>query len=284
MPDTLADSTIRENVLRLARQLPAAPQIFGQLGMLLGDVDADVENIVRLVAVDSGLTGRVIRMSNSVYYRGDQPVRSLEEAINRVGFRETHRLVGVAMSEQVFQSDLPVYHLSAEEMWESSVVTALAMERIARAVGSDQGEAYTLGLLRPIGKLVLDMLLQVAHPGISCPESASFDLPKWERVWANITSNEVGALILAEWKMPEVMHDGVRQHYAPSSDNALAARLHIACWITEQLGKGFKVESKQWSLSDEVLALAGVNMDCVQRCLTETQEALESLKERLQAA
>ncbi len=284
MADTLVDSTIRENVLRLARQLPAAPHIFGQLGMLLGDMDADVENIVRLVAVDSGLTGRVIRMSNSVFYRGDEPVRSLEEAVNRVGFRETHRLVGVAMSEQVFQSDLPVYRLSAEEMWESSVVTALAMERIARAVGADQGEAYTLGLLRPIGKLVLDMLLQVAHPGIICPETESLDLPKWERVWANITSNEVGALILAEWKMPETMHDGVRQHYSPDNDNALAARLHVACWITEQLGKGFKVEARQWDLSEQILSRAGVDSESVQRCLEETQEALDSLKDRLQAA
>ena len=285
MADTSAgSSTVRDNILRLARKLPAAPHIFGRLGLLLGNMNADLDNIVRLVAVDSGLTGRVIRMSNSVFYRGDEPVRSLDEAVNRVGFREMHKLVGVAMSEQLFQGGLPVYNLSAEEMWENSVVTALAMEHVARAVGEDEGEAYTLGLLRPVGKLVLDMLLEVEHPGVSCPDSDTVELPKWERAWADITSNEAGAMILEEWKMPEPMHSGVRHHYSPDTDNRMAALLHVACWITHQLGKGIKAETKQWDLTADVLTRAGLSEEAVKGCLGETQEALASLKDRLKAA
>jgi HD-like signal output (HDOD) protein len=227
MADTSnGSSTTRDNILRLARKLPAAPHIFGRLGLLLGNMNADLDNIVRLVAVDSGLTGRVIRMSNSVFYRGDEPVRSLDEAVNRVGFREMHKMVGVAMSEQLFQGGLPVYNLTAEEMWENSVVTALAMENVARVVGEDEGEAYTLGLLRPVGKLVLDMLLEVEHPGVCCPDSDTLELPKWERAWAAITSNEAGAMILEEWKMPEPMHTGVLHHYGHDSEgNRMAALL-----------------------------------------------------------
>lgn len=282
---TTGSSTTRENVLRLARKLPAAPHIFGRLGLLLANVNADLDNIVRLVAVDSGLTGRVIRMSNSVFYRGDEPVRSLDEAVNRVGFREMHRMVGVAMSEQLFQSGLPIYNLSAEQMWENSVVTALAMERVASTVGEDSGEAYTLGLLRPVGKLVLDMLLQGEHSGLSCPDSETLDLPKWERTWAEMTSNEAGAMILEEWKMPEPMHAGVLHHYArDESGNRTAALLHAACWITQQLGKGLKVETRQWELTDAVLARAGLGAEAVQTCLQETQESLETLKDRLKAA
>jgi HD-like signal output (HDOD) protein len=286
MADTApGPSTTRENVLRLARKLPAAPQIFGRLGMLLANVNAELDNIVRLVAVDSGLTGRVIRMSNSVYYRGDEPVRSLDEAVNRVGFREMHRMVGVAMSEQLFQSGLPIYNLSAEEMWENSVVTALAMERVAAAVGDDPGEAYTLGLLRPVGKLVLDMLLEGEHPGLACPDSETLDLPKWERAWAGMTSNDAGAMILEEWKMPEAMHQGVLHHYArDESGNRTAALLHVACWITQQLGKGLRAESRQWELTPDVLTRAGLSAEAVQTCLEETQEALASLKDRLKAA
>jgi len=285
MADTTAASTTRENVLRLARKLPAAPHIFGRLGMLLSNVNADIENIVRLVAVDSGLTGRVIRMSNSVYFRGDEPVRSLDEAVNRIGFREMHKMVGVAMSEQLFQGGLPVYNLTAEEMWENSVVTALAMERIAHATGEDEGEAYTLGLLRPVGKLVLDMILEVEHPGVTCPDSDTLQLPKWERAWADITSNEAGAMILEEWKMPEPMHGGVRHHYAPNDTSGrMSALLHVACWITQSLGKGIKAEAIQWDLTDEVLACSALTREGVAGCLQETQEALDSLKDRLKAA
>lgn len=285
MADTSnGSSTTRENILRLARKLPAAPHIFGRLGLLLGNMNADLDNIVRLVAVDSGLTGRVIRMSNSVFYRGDEPVRSLDEAVNRVGFREMHKMVGVAMSEQLFQGGLPVYNLTAEEMWENSVVTALAMENVARVVGEDEGEAYTLGLLRPVGKLVLDMLLEVEHPGVCCPDSDTLELPKWERAWAAITSNEAGAMILEEWKMPEPMHTGVLHHYGHDTEgNRMAALLHVACWITHQLGKGLKAEARQWELTEGVLTRAGLTEDAIQGCLKETQEALETLKDRLKA-
>jgi HD-like signal output (HDOD) protein len=282
---TQGSSTTRENILRLARKLPAAPHIFGRLGLLLGNMNADIDNIVRLVAVDSGLTGRVIRMSNSVYYRGEEPVRSLDEAVNRVGFREMHKMVGVAMSEQLFQGGLPVYNLSAEEMWENSVVTALAMETIARVVGEDEGEAYTLGLLRPVGKLVLDMLLEVEHPGVCCPDSETVELPKWERAWADITSNEAGAMILEEWKMPEPMYDGILHHYGhDSTGSRMAAQLHTACWITHQLGKGLKAEARQWELTEDVLTRAGMAEEAVRACLKETEEALETLKDRIKAA
>jgi HD-like signal output (HDOD) protein len=277
-----SETAVRDHILRLAKKLPTSPHIFGRLGRLLNDPNSELSDIVKLVAVDSGLTGRVIRLSNSVFFRGEQAVRSLDEAINRVGFREMHRIVGVAMSEQIFQGGLPVYNLTAEQLWENSVVTALSMERLARVSGEDEGEAYTVGLLRSIGKLVLDMLISVEHHGISCPESETLDLVKWERAWAAITSNETGAMILEEWKMTGPIAMAVRDHYRPSADSGrMSALLHIACWVCHQLGKGMTVETRQWELTPETLTLAGMTQEQAEACVAETQEALSELKTRL---
>lgn len=276
------ETTVRETILRLAKKLPASPHIFGRLGGLLNDMNSDLEGIVKVVAVDSGLTARVIRISNSVFFRGDEPVRSLDDAVSRVGFREMHRIVGVATSEQIFQGGLPVYNLSSVEVWENSVLTALAMERIARAVGEDESEAYTVGLLRPVGKLVLDMLIQAEHSGINCPDSETLDLPKWERAWAAITSNEAGSMILEDWKMPEGVFLGVRDHYRPvEGTSRTGAMLHVACSITQQLGKGVRAEMRQWDVTPEVLGLAGIDESTLQTCIDETNEALGQLKTRL---
>jgi HD-like signal output (HDOD) protein len=284
MPSTTTDTAIKERVMRLARKLPTAPHIFGRLGMLLSNIDADLEDIVKLASVDAGLTARVIRMSNSVFFRGDMAVSTLEEAISRVGFREVHKIVGVAMTDQVFQSGLPVYNLTASQMWENSVVTALAMTKLAEVSAEDEGMAYTVGLLRPVGKLVLDTLLQIEQPGVACPDTVTLDLTSWERAWAGITSNEVGAMILEEWRMPESMYHSVRGHYKPDDDaGRMGALLHLACWIARELGKGFKVEDKQWDLSEDVLRRAGVTADLVQRCVPNTQEALDELKTQLKA-
>jgi len=279
------ETTAREMIIRLAQKLPTAPHIFGRLGKLLNDVNSDLDGIVKIVAVDSGLTARVIRLSNSVIFRGNEPVRSLDEAVGRVGFREMHRIVGVATSEQIFQTGLPVYNLSSSEVWENSVVTALAMERLARAIDEDESEAYTVGLLRPVGKLVLNMLIQAEHPGINCPESETLDLSKWERAWAAITSNEAGAMILEEWKMPEPVVLGVRDHYRPTEETGrTGALLHVACSMAQQLGKGIRAELRQWNVTPEILSLAGLNESTLETCVGETREGLAQLKTRLKAA
>jgi len=268
--------------MRFARKLPTSPGIFGRLGMLLSNINADLEDIVKLASVDAGLTARVIRMSNSVFFRGDTSVSTLEDAISRVGFREVHKIVGVAMTDQVFQSGLPVYNLTGAQVWENSVVTALAMERLAGIVGEEEGVAYTIGLLRPVGKLVLDTLLEIEQPGVVCPDVETLDLPSWERAWAGITSNEVGAMVMEEWRMSENVYHGVKNHYRPDDDaGAMGALLHLACWVAQQMGKGFKVEDKQWSLSDDVLQRAGLTEEAVRTCIVETQEALDALKKQL---
>jgi HD-like signal output (HDOD) protein len=282
MSTTVTDSTIKDRVMRFARKLPTSPGIFGRLGMLLSNMNADLEDIVKLAAVDAGLTARVIRMSNSVFFRGDLAVSTLEDAISRVGFREVHKIVGVAMTDQVFQGGLPVYNLSATQVWENSVVTALAMEVLAGKVGEEEGVAYTIGLLRPVGKLVLDTLLQIEQPGISCPDSETLDLPTWERAWAGITSNEVGAMVMEEWRMSQSVFHGVKNHYNPDDEaGPMGALLHLACWVAQQMGKGFKAETKQWSVSEDVLQRAGLTADAVQACIGQTQEALDALKIRL---
>lgn len=282
MSTTTTDSTIKDRVMRFARKLPTSPGIFGRLGMLLSNVDADVDDIVKLAAVDAGLTARVIRMSNSVFFRGDMAVSTLEDAISRVGFREVHKIVGVAMTDQVFQSGLPVYNLSAVQVWENSIVTALAMEHLAGTVGEEEGVAYTIGLLRPVGKLVLDTLLEIEQPGVTCPDTETLDLPTWERAWAGITSNEVGAMVMEEWHMSGSVFHGVKNHYRPDDEaGPMGALLHLACWVANQMGKGFKVEAKQWSLNEDILQRAGINEEAVQACVAATQEGLEALKTRL---
>ena len=282
---TATESTIKDRVMRFARKLPTSPHIFGRLGMLLSNMNADMEDIVKLASVDAGLTARVIRMSNSVFFRGETSVSTLDDAISRVGFREVHKIVGVAMTDQVFQSGLPVYNLTGAQVWENAVVTALAMERLAGIAGEEEGVAYTLGLLRPMGKLVLDTLLEIEQPGVTCPDTDTLDLPTWERAWAGITSNEVGAMVMEEWHMSGNVYHGIKNHYRPDDEaGAMGALLHLACWVTHQMGKGFKVETKQWTLSDDVLQRAGLSEEAVKKCIEETHEALDALKKQLKAS
>ncbi len=284
MITTEAAETTKNNLLRLARKLPTSSMVFSRLGLLLRDINTELGDIVKLVSVDSGLSSRVIRVSNSVMFGGDEPARTLEEAINRIGFRETHRVVGMAMTEQVFQNDLPVYGVTAEQLWENSVVTALAMEKIATLTGDDEGMAYTVGLLRTVGKLVLDRLLEIEQPGLTCPTGENFDLQKWEKAWAPMSSNEVGAMILDDWKLPAVAGTAVRQHYQPLDANEpMAPLLYVASWIANKVEFGLIMENRLWQNIDTVAAFAKISPDQLQSLTEETLASFEELSKSLRA-
>jgi HD-like signal output (HDOD) protein len=277
-----AQLPLKDHILRLAQKLPASPQIFGKLCLLLDDLNADAGKIVDLITVDAGLSSRVLRLSNSVFFRGSLSVESLDEAIGRVGFREVHKIVGIAMTEQAFKDGLPSYHLSAKEIFDNSVATALAMEIIARNAGEDGHEAYTVGLLRQIGKLVLGHVLAKERPGLICPEDG--DICAWEREHFNITSHEATALVLEAWKLPPEVHCGIRHHHRPEvyrEKGALGAILHLACWVVQMLGHGFKAEARIWELTPERLAQAGVSEEFVRECVMETGNAFNALRQQL---
>ncbi len=273
---------LKEHILRIAQKLPAAPQIFSRLSLLLNDVNADLDKIVNLISIDTGLTSRVLRVSNSVLFRGALPVTSLDEAINRVGFREIHRMVGMAMTEQLFQNGLPAYRMNSKQVWENSVATALAMESIAHAAGHDTQSAFTLGILRQVGKLVLGRILEKEQPGATCPED--IDVLSWERARLNITNHEASSYILESWKLPRNTCLALRYQHEPETQPELGpegAQLHLAGWVVGMLGISPASESMIWEMTSDRLELAQVSESFMQSCVDSVQTELAALKQQL---
>lgn len=277
-----SDTLLKDHILRLAQKLPASPQIFSRLSLLLNDINADLGKIVNLISIDTGLTARVLKLSNSVFFRGGTAVESLDEAINRIGFREIHKMIGLAMTESLFKAGLPAYRMNAREVWESSLATALAMEMIARESGHDEHSAYTLGILRQTGKLVLGRIIEKEQPGAICPDD--IDILTWERARLNITSHEAAAFILESWKLPSSSCVAMRFHHEPevhSQVGAIGAQLHLAGWVVGAIGVTTKSESVLWEPSQERLDLAGVTESFLQTCVDETRTELDALKRQL---
>src|SRR4051812_2865216 len=146
----------RETILALGNKLAPSTATFGRLRTLLNDNDTEMEEIVQLIRLDPALTFHVIRMSNSVLFGIREHNDSLEGAVGRVGFRELYRLVGLAATQQMCQGDLKTYGLKASRLWENSVATAAAAEVLAARAGRDPGLAYTAGLLRTLGRVIID--------------------------------------------------------------------------------------------------------------------------------
>src|SRR5580698_4533381 len=120
-----------EALLQVANSFPATRRILIQLGILLKDPSVSLERVVAPLRQDPALAARLIRSANSAAYAQSEPVASVEAAASLIGFREIHRLVGLALLNEIGEEGLPSYGISSSRFRENSLFAALLMENLA---------------------------------------------------------------------------------------------------------------------------------------------------------
>jgi HD-like signal output (HDOD) protein len=256
----------RETIVTLGSKLAPSAAILGRLRLLLEDPGTDTDEVINLVRLDPALTFHVTRMSNSILFGVRERHDSLDGAVGRVGFQNIYRLVGLAATKQSCQRDLPTYRLQAGQLWENAVATAAAAEIFALPAGIDPGLAYATGLLRSLGRVVLD--------AVSCdkcyPGEAEWPLVSdWERATFGVTSTEITTVLLDHWRFPSELVDGIRGHHDPfgePSSNVSACVLNLACGVSARFGLDLPGESGHWHRSEAKLTLANFTEPMVEDC------------------
>ncbi|MBI5382226.1 MAG: HDOD domain-containing protein [Opitutae bacterium] len=271
----------REKIFQIARTLPAAPRVLVGLRELLQDINVGLDEIANLVKRDAALAARIIRVSNSVMYSSGLRIGSIEEAVNRVGFSEVYRLVGFMTGHMLVDRPLKFYNVDTTPLREHMLFTALACEALAEESGYDTRNAYTAGLLRALGMLVLDRVAALL------PEMTTYDhgrfggYPSWEGVVFCLSNTEVAALILTDWRFPPEVVEGVREQYLlqPADyDNRLACLINIAGAVVAEAGHTLPGDRRYWELTPRKLEAAGLTEDQVLQIGIRTRTAFERLR------
>jgi len=275
----------REKLLTTARTLPAAPQVLSELGEILQDVNTGLEEIADLLKRDAALAARIIRISNSSALGGGSRIGSVEEAVNRVGFSEVYRLVGLATTSRLADRDLNFYRVGAEQMRHHMMFNALVAEKLAEHSGMNSRDAYTAGLMRPLGMMVMD---RIARERIPAPEP--FDEAKfpgyaaWEGIIFGLSNCEVAGMILAEWKFPQEQVSAIGDHYLLREQdlgNRFAVLLNLAGCLTLQATLGLRGEPSYFTVTPEKLTALGIDEEGLKAAAAEAQKRFDRIKDSL---
>ena len=255
-------SITTESLLQIAQTFPSTPHILAELGLLLKNPNVELRDIALQLKRDPTLTARLIRLGNSAAFAQTEPVASVEVAVNLAGFQEVHRLVGIAMMEQFGDSGLVTYGVPSRRLRENSLFTALLMEELAKPADEDPRTAYTIGLLRSIGKVGLDRAARDHAPGeryVVGPEPVA--LSDWEKSAFGITNSEAAATIMKSWRFPHETVKAISEHYAPAGRHLpLTHLLNLAANMADKIGYGLPGEEGYWLETEEVYRKAGVKM------------------------
>jgi HD-like signal output (HDOD) protein len=243
----------RDILINLGSNMPPSVGVFGRLQALLKDPDNDLSDIVDLVNVDPALTFQVIRLANSAAFGLRSRSESLEEAVARIGFSDVQRLVGLAVARQLCQGELTLYRIPSSRLWENSLAAGALIGALASAAGADGRTAYTSGLMRNIGKIVLNKYPGAQrYPG----EEIAPDGYRWETETFGVNGAEIAAMLLDFWRFSAESIVAVNNHFNPAAvgdHSAAALRMHLACGFAVEWGRALPGESIGWFRNDEIV-------------------------------
>ncbi|MBA3848471.1 MAG: hypothetical protein C0502_00565 [Opitutus sp.] len=230
--------------LDLAQQLPAAPRLLAELGRLVRDPGTDATDVVALLRRDAALVSRLLRMANSAAYGRAVPIASIEDAVVAIGFGEVHRLVGALAAVQLTDHPLALYGISGAGYRANALFTATLMEELGGRAGLDRQACYTTGLLRSIGKVVLDRAAQreaASFPSFSA--SGSSHVAEWERRHWGTDGWSVAAHVLQHWQLPAEVVGAIEHHDDPTGREEPAVHLlQLAAAVAARNGYGLPGE------------------------------------------
>jgi HD-like signal output (HDOD) protein len=276
-----------EQIVEGVVSLPPTPRILPKLQKLLRDPNSGIHDIISLIKVDAPMTAQIVRLSNSAYYNTGEPVQSLEEAVNRLGFREVYRVTSVAAAHQVMGEALPLYNLGKGELLEGSVSCAILMVELgSRARVADLDGAYTTGLLHSIGKVVINQYF-LKHGLELYDNNAGENIDiMWERKLIGFDNAEVGAAILKKWNFPDEILLPVKFQFGPlkaPSMQPVCCQLCIARMVSPLLRPkdGVFKEISKLGIADEVMECAGLDEDKLLESVEDARAGLQEMESLL---
>ncbi|WP_221030016.1 HDOD domain-containing protein [Actomonas aquatica] len=261
-----------DQVCERALKLPCSPSLMPRLISALDDEETGIEEIGAIIQLDAALAGSTLRLANSAFFGGGEPVDTLNSALMRLGIKEIYRLSALALVGRWFNQEIAGYGWQQGDFCRLSLVTAVAAEYLAETTGVvDPGKAYAAGLVHEIGKMAVayscadyfgDIRTHQREHGVAWAES--------ERAILGYCHIEAGAELLRRWNFPPNLIAPV-EHNPPSrdvpeEDMPLVMVVHAAKYVATSIGAGvaedgflFDLQADlldEWNLNAEVLEKA----------------------------
>lgn len=267
-------------IARIEKFSPA-PLILARAMKLLRDPDSEVSSIAELVGSDPSLAADVIRCANSAYFSGAEPIRTIGEAVQKIGFRETINLLNIAVGRIAAGRDLDGYGISADNYWSECLFNGLFVRNLAIAATgrADPDEAYTVGLLRFVGRLAINESIR-EQGGSAFKPGGTEAISGWEMHNAGFVQSRAGALLLANWQFSTEMVQAISGQDDParmSERNWLAEALHFSSILLPQgLGMPFTAGLEQTNppvpRENDFMRRSGLTPAAVESLLAATRE------------
>ncbi|MBU4525829.1 MAG: HDOD domain-containing protein [Desulfomicrobium sp.] len=252
---------LKEHVSSEKAQLPAFNRTGLAIQQEMAKPDPDMQVIEKQILRDPALSGQLLKVANSAFYRGMVEVTTVRNAMVRLGLSEVSNLVVLLTQKQSFNTQDPFIREYMDQLWVHSVACALGAKWIAKEcrLPSKMNEAFFAGLLHDIGKAFL--LMAIAELKKSGQIADNVPQTFIEEVLDTLHQS-LGAQLLKSWNLPEIYCTVAEHHHDESMDgqdivlpivslaNKVLAKAGIGIMHTPDIDLATSPEAIQLDLSE----------------------------------
>ncbi len=275
-----------EEIIERVHTVPSLPEVVMQVSRLVNDPEANARQVGAIMVKDAAMAGKMLRMVNSVYYGLREPVHDLEQAVVILGFK-TIRSIALSISViNMFQQQNAAFNMKA--FWAHSAVSACLCRLIAsKAQICDPELAFTIGLLKDIGKLILvENAPEETRAIIAVAKEYKLGFTAAARKVLDTDDAEISGWLAESWELEPAITDTMRTQYdLPKAKNTA---LTAMCLFSEYLCglKRIRVSGQcdEPTLDPKVWLYLGLEKTALVELLTAINDEVDNAKQLMSLA
>jgi HD-like signal output (HDOD) protein len=244
--------------------LPLLPQVAAQALELANNPDSGVREFAELIMKDPPIAARFIATANSALYSRGQTIRSVNDAVARVGLGAARDLVLQVVYASTL-AGLKSFHAEVQASFERSVLCGVICRVGAPLLRLNVADAYLCGLLHDIGESRVYRILSEGKLTPSTEEATALVHKYHPRA---------GAELAMRWALPDEIVQVCRRHGekgAPASEQLRLVR------VADLIVSNVKLQSDEPKIEQAALDELGISGDQVRTMIGRSIEAVSKL-------
>lgn len=250
--------------------LPTLPTVAARITAEMRSESLTAKALAKIMAEDSALTAKVLRLANSAFYGMAKQITSVEKAVTVLGFNTVKNLA-MAISVYAFFEQGRKTLIDTIGLWHHSLGCAVTCQRLVGKTNKKLGEeAFLFGIIHDIGITVfINHQLSEMEQVLRLVRQNGVTLSDAETEVFGVTHQQIGAMLLKEWQFPDNIIAGVRLHHEiPPETSKLAADdaqlvrgLCVANQMVKALQLGVSIDPERQSIPPRMWKFLNVSRE-----------------------
>lgn len=238
---------IKAEILKMIQKkesdLPSLPVVIDRIISVASDEKTTTEELAEVISFDQGMTNKLLKLANSIYYAQKTKVETIKRAITVIGFDE---IVGIALGMGILSSftDKSGLSLDMKALWIHGIGVATVSKELAKRTNPGiANKIFIPGLLHDMGKVIFSVYFKDEYRKVRLlAMEKKKPLYFAENAIFKLDHAVLSALLMKRWNFPPSIILPCRFHHNPDSApikfKYQSLIINLADYLTQKAGVG----------------------------------------------